>query len=41
MDDDVPIEETENGEPVEIIFADLQTGSYFGELALSFDHKER
>ena len=33
-DEDLPIREDLNGEPVEVIFAELQGGSYFGELAL-------
>ena len=33
-DEDIPIKENKAGEPNEVIFADLGTGSYFGELAL-------
>ena len=33
-DEEVPIPTDAKGEPVEVIFAELQAGSYFGELAL-------
>ena len=40
-DEDLPIAVNITGEPVEVIFADLGTGSYFGELALHCNDKEK
>ena len=40
-EDQISIEECDEGEPVEVIFADLQSGSYFGELGLTLEDKAR
>ena len=40
-DDEIPITENKNGEPNEVIFADLGTGSYFGQMALQCHDKDK
>ena len=40
-EDELPIPNDNKGERAEVVFADLQSGSYFGELALSSNNKHR
>lgn len=40
-DEELPIGHCKSGEPKEVIFAELGAGSYFGELSISQNDKEK